>query len=84
MTKKILGAILAIAALAAFIGAAAYAVSAYLNKKKCAQHNEVYDNYVECCCEPEELTQAQAEAAQAEVEEELEDAASAPVEDEID
>lgn len=84
MTKKVVKFIFAIVALAAFVGAAVYAVTAYLNKKKCCQHDEVYDNYVECCCEPDELTHAQAQAVEQEIKEDLDDVAPAPVEDNID
>ncbi len=84
MTKKVIGFIFAIVGFAAFIGAAAYAVTSYLNKKKCCQCDEVYDNYVECCCEPDELTQAQADAVEQEIKEDLDDIAPAPVDDKID
>lgn len=76
MTKRIVGIILAAVAMAAFIGAAVYAVTAYLNKKKCAQHDEVYDNYVECCCEPDELSQEDSEPE--------DDIESAPVEEDAE
>lgn len=82
MTKKVISFIFAIVAIAAFVGAAVYAVTAYLNKKKCCGHDEVYDNYVECCCEPEELSQAQAEAMEQEIQED--DVAPAPADDKID
>lgn len=79
MTKKIIGTIVAIAALAAFIGAAVYAVTAYLNKKKCARHDEVYDNYVECCCEPDELSEVDADD-----DDSNDDVESAPVEEDAE
>lgn len=60
MNRKIISFIVSIVVIAAAVGAAVFAIANFINKKKEKEEAEVYDNYVECCCEPDELSQVSA------------------------